>query len=432
MLKIAVLVSGNGTNLEALFDAQKRYILRTGHIVQVISNNPKAYALKRAKKAGVRADVAKTEEEILNLLRETKPGIIVLAGYLKILSADFLKRCDAIVINIHPSLIPSFCGLGMYGLKVHEAALNYGVKLTGATVHVVNEIPDGGKILAQMPVKVEDDDTPEILQQRVLEEAEHVLLPRTLEKLCQAKSLFKIKIKYPGRGIVIGTSPSGCPMFAYFITGRSETSTARKMIRAENDGVDIKITGDENVDTSLILYSPVKVINKRIIISNGDQTDDIYNGYKNNDSDFIRALLKRDYEPDAPHYTPRISAMLSPEFYLMSILRRDLLHNEGKNFYQGSYKKKGYGFIFHTYQKDIGVTRRLPSFEGAPKPVEISDNIGEFANNLWNELSDEYKVSLYVRYYSPDFKTYEDRLFNRCDEIQNEIQDEQPKEDKQA
>ena len=188
-IRIAVLVSGGGTNLQALLDAQGSAIT-SGEIALVVSNKQNAYALTRAKKAGVRA-VALTqsgpafEEELCALLLEENIGLVVLAGFLKILSAEFTRRYEGRIINIHPSLIPSFCGTGYYGLKVHEAALQYGVKVTGATVHYVNEVPDGGKILLQKAVEVKEGDTPEVLQKRVMEEAEWLLLPRAAELVCQ-------------------------------------------------------------------------------------------------------------------------------------------------------------------------------------------------------------------------------------------------------
>ena len=408
MLKIAVLVSGNGTNLQALLDAEKNNILRSGKIVQVISDNPNAYALERAKIAGIKFNVAKSEEEILKLLSITNPGIIVLAGFLKILSKDFINRCNAQIINVHPSLIPSFCGKGFYGLKVHEAVLKSGVKFTGATVHIVNEIPDGGKILSQKPVKVYDDDTPETLQLRVMQRAEWIILPRTLEKLCKSKKIFKRDFKYPGRGIIAGTTPEGRKMFAYFIMGRSASSRARIFERSGNDLI-IKLTGDKNIDSSLILYSPVKVFEKNIIVTNGDQTDTIYNAMSAG-KDFKNALMEREHEPDEPHFTPRISAVITPENYTMNILKK-----AGKFFYQYDFEN-GKGHLIHTYNHDVEPDQKLPSFRGRPKIINIPENIGEFANNLWNELDENNKVALYVRYYSSDLKNYEDRLFNKEDE----------------
>ena len=186
LTRIAVLVSGGGTNLQALIDARRVGALPSGEIVLVISSRADAYALERAKSAGIESAVCKTEDAILALITEKKIDLIILAGYMSILSADFTARFPQRIINIHPSLIPAFCGKGYYGLHVHEAALSYGVKVTGATVHYVNEIPDGGKIILQKAVDVEPGDTPETLQQRVMRQAEWVILPRAAE-LCCAK-----------------------------------------------------------------------------------------------------------------------------------------------------------------------------------------------------------------------------------------------------
>ena len=188
--KIAVLVSGGGTNLQALIDAQRSGLLRSGEIVLVVSNKAGAYALERAAKAGIpaltltRKELGGTEafEEALNAaLTERGIELIILAGFMSILSARFIRRWEKRIINVHPSLIPSFCGKGFYGLKVHEAALAYGVKVTGATVHYVNEIPDGGQIILQQPVFILPGDTPELLQRRVMEQAEWRILPEAAE-----------------------------------------------------------------------------------------------------------------------------------------------------------------------------------------------------------------------------------------------------------
>lgn len=187
MVRIAVLVSGGGTNLQALLDSEKRGENPYGKIVLVISGNKKAYALQRAKNAGVetmvicRKDYQDTEgydKAMLKALKEHGIEEIILAGFLNILSSEIINAYPQRIINVHPSLIPSFCGKGYYGLKVHEAALRYGVKVTGATVHYVNEIPDGGQIIFQKAVEVKDGDTPEILQRRVMEQAEWILLPK--------------------------------------------------------------------------------------------------------------------------------------------------------------------------------------------------------------------------------------------------------------
>ena len=184
MVRTAVLVSGGGTNLQALIDAAARGEMPHVSLSLVVSNNADARALERAKRAGIRAEyLEKTgfEERLNSLLAEEGIGLIVLAGFLRILSADFTRRWAGRIINIHPSLIPSFCGSGFYGLRVHEAALARGVKVTGATVHFVNEIPDGGEIIAQRAVEVLPGDTPETLQRRVMERAEWVILPAAVE-----------------------------------------------------------------------------------------------------------------------------------------------------------------------------------------------------------------------------------------------------------
>lgn len=183
--KIAVLVSGGGTNLQAIIDACDEGIIKSGKVVLVSTANPKAYALERAKNAGIETYVFSGEEDLAQKLREKEIDLIVLAGFLKILSADFIASFRDRIINIHPSLIPSFCGKGCYGLHVHEKALEYGVKITGATVHFVNEIPDGGKIISQKAVEILDDDTPEVLQRRVMEEAEWILLPKAVEDISE-------------------------------------------------------------------------------------------------------------------------------------------------------------------------------------------------------------------------------------------------------
>ena len=188
--RIAVFVSGGGTNLQALLDAQKSGILKSGEIVLVISNMKGAYALERARNAGVDAvavtrrecgSQAAFEAKISEYLKEYGAEMIVLAGFLNILTGDFTSQWPKRIINIHPALIPSFCGKGMYGLKVHEAALAKGVKVSGATVHYVNEIPDGGEILLQKAVDVKEGDTPEVLQRRIMEQAEWVILPQAAE-----------------------------------------------------------------------------------------------------------------------------------------------------------------------------------------------------------------------------------------------------------
>lgn len=192
-IKIAVLVSGGGTNLQALIDAQKAGKITDGVLSLVVSNKSDAYALTRAKTAGIPTAVVQKKEcgsreafeaKIRAVLDANGIELIVLAGFMCILSESFTSAYPRRILNVHPSLIPSFCGEGFYGLHVHEAALAYGVKVTGATVHFVNEIPDGGEIILQKAVEIQDGDTPEILQKRVMEEAEWILLPAAVQKVC--------------------------------------------------------------------------------------------------------------------------------------------------------------------------------------------------------------------------------------------------------
>ena len=192
-IRIAVLASGGGTNLQALIDAERSGKIENGEIVLVICNRKSAYAAERAKLAGIRAEIVTRkacggqegfEARMTELIEEERVDLIVLAGFLNILSNDFVRRYDHRIVNIHPSLIPAFCGEGFYGIIPHEAALERGVRITGATVHFVNEIADGGEIIAQKAVEVLPDDTPDVLQKRVMEEAEWIILPEAVSGLC--------------------------------------------------------------------------------------------------------------------------------------------------------------------------------------------------------------------------------------------------------
>ena len=196
MVRIAVLVSGGGTNLQALIDAQSRGELKNGRIAAVLSSRPDAYALERAARAGIpgyvvaRKDFASNREMTIALvdkLRELNIGLVVLAGFLHILTGEMVAAFPNAILNVHPALIPSFCGAGYYGLHVHEAALAYGVKLTGATVHLVNEEPDGGPIVLQRAVEILEGDTPEVLQRRVMEQAEWHILPQAVSLFCEGR-----------------------------------------------------------------------------------------------------------------------------------------------------------------------------------------------------------------------------------------------------
>ena len=200
MLNIAVLVSGGGTNLQALIDAQNRGEIPNGHISLVLSSKPDAYALKRAEKAGIPTAVLRRkqfssqnayDDALLQKLAENRTSLVILAGFLTIISSRVIHAYENRILNIHPSLIPSFCGEGYYGIRVHEEALRRGVKVTGATVHFVNEVCDGGPIILQKAVAVQPDDTPEILQRRVMEQAEWKLLPKAAALFCAGRLLVK-------------------------------------------------------------------------------------------------------------------------------------------------------------------------------------------------------------------------------------------------
>ena len=196
MLNIAVLVSGGGTNLQAMLDAKARGEIPNGRFACVVASNPKAYALERAKNAGVETEVLVRKEfstqdayddALLGLLERHNIDLVVLAGFMHILTEEMVEAFPNAILNVHPALIPSFCGKGAYGLHVHEMALSYGVKVTGATVHFVNEEADGGPIVLQKAVEIQEGDTPEILQRRVMEEAEWKLLPQAVSLFCQDK-----------------------------------------------------------------------------------------------------------------------------------------------------------------------------------------------------------------------------------------------------
>lgn len=207
MVDIAVLVSGGGTNLQALISAEKEGRIKNGRIAGVISSNPAAFALERAKNAGIgtvtvsRRDFTTLSEydaALIRAVRGSGASLVVLAGFMHILGDDFCRAFQNRIINVHPSLIPSFCGEGFYGLKVHEAALSYGVKITGATVHFVNGIPDGGAVILQRAVNIEEDDTPQSLQKRVMEQAEWKILPEAVSLFCEGRletDGAKVKIK---------------------------------------------------------------------------------------------------------------------------------------------------------------------------------------------------------------------------------------------
>ncbi len=435
-VRMAVLVSGGGTNLQALLRAEASGALAGGHIALVVASKEGVYALERAKNAGVPTAVAAPaayaseaayEAALSAVLEQHGVAAIVLAGYTHILSADFVARYENRIINVHPSLVPAFCGRGYYGLRVHEAVLAAGVRVTGATVHLVSDVPDRGRILLQQAVAVRADDTPQTLQRRVMEEAEWRLLPQAAAHLCRCIAdgvavtpphaatepahlpMLLASNRYPGRGIAVGVTPDGRQAVAYFIMGRSPNSRDR-VFRRQGDALTIaRFTPDAQGDPALVVYSPVRVAGAVTVVSNGDQTDTIFDALQSGGT-FASALSTRTFEPDAPHFTPRISGVTGTDGYALSILKagdgsggaccRQFFHYE---------PQRGVGHFIHTYRGD---GQPLLPFSGEPRPVHIPDDIGAFTRELWRSLDGENRVALYVRYIAPDGR-YEDRIVNR-------------------
>ena len=434
--KIAVMVSGGGTNLQALLDAQKSGVLTAGEIVLVIASNAKAYAITRAEQAGVPAVVCSRKElgsqeafeaAISQALADHGVELIVLAGFMSILGENFTKQWPRRILNVHPSLIPSFCGQGFYGLKVHEAALAYGVKVTGATVHFVNEVPDGGEILLQKAVEVQPGDTPEILQKRVMEQAEWKLLPQATQMISEEIGKGKEPMNiyetldlatllagnpYPGRGIIIGKTADGAKsVVAYFIMGRSENSRNRVFIK-EPDGIRTEAHDPAKLaDPSLIIYHPVRQVGRGLIVTNGDQTDTIRE-FIEKGLTFEQALRTREFEPDGPNWTPRISGLLSPDgSYKMSILKSADAEGSACARYTYEYPGlAGVGHFLHTYVTD---GNPIPTFQGEPERVAITGTMEEFTNLVWNNLNEANKISLYVRFTDLATGEYEETIINK-------------------
>lgn len=437
--RIAVLVSGGGTNLQAILNAEKSGIIKSGEVVLVASNRPDAYALKRAESAGVETFIFKDESSLTARLRSAKIDLIVLAGFLKILSPGFCREFPERIINIHPALIPSFCGKGCYGLHVHEKVLAAGVKVTGATVHYVNEVPDGGEIIAQKPVMVRDGDTPETLQRRVMEQAEWVILPLCVESvsrrlMCRPDSVESVlgKAKYLGRGIALGTAPDGRAVYAYFISGRSENSRNRIFVE-DGDGIVIRPFDESKVsDPSLIIYHPIRACGGHLVVTNGDQTDTIV-GSLNEGGTFEEALRTRTYEPDAPNFTPRVSGMLDLGngaglsaggsagrkdsqsaggcSYKLSILKRSGENGDvtSRQFFEYE-PENGVGHFISTYSSDGDP---LPSFEGEPRRIEIPDSPDEFISEIWDSLDVDNRISLVVGYVDRETGRQERLIINK-------------------
>ncbi|MDD4291680.1 MAG: phosphoribosylglycinamide formyltransferase [Clostridia bacterium] len=414
--RIAVLVSGGGTNLQALIDRSD--VILNGEIVLVVSDR-KAYATERAQKAGIEAQTLVKgkdfAENLLKLLKSRRIELIVLAGFLSILSGEILTEYRGKIINVHPSLIPKHCGKGFYGLKVHEDVLNCGDAVTGATVHMVNEVTDGGRILVQRSLEVYESDTPEALQKRVMERCEWKLLPKMTEneakRIAYAKSGAKLCCEsfegllasnsYPGRGVAIGKTPDGSSdVIVYFIMGRSFNSRNRAFVESDR-GVDIVFLHPDKVeDASLVFYSPIVFEKGYAIVTNGDQTDTIADFVRDGDqTPFVNALLTRTYEPDNPNFTPRISGIIYPNGgvygdFSLSMLKRNAFGESERDFYNFGFEN-GFGRFIHTYESD---GNPLPTYDKEPHLVDVENDIDAYAEKLWNSLNPDNKVALAVCY----------------------------------
>ena len=436
MKRVAVLVSGGGTNLQALLESEQRGENPNGKIVLVVASKPGVYALERAANFGVESAVvsrrdyassADFDAALLGVLQAHDIDVVVLAGFLSVLGERVIAAYRNKIINVHPSLIPSFCGPGFYGLKVHEAALARGVKLTGATVHLVNEECDGGPILLQKAVAVQPGDTPETLQKRVMVEAEWQLLPKALDMVCSdevnimKKNLYKYLAgnEYPGRGIVLGQSPDGNKVFvAYWIMGRSANSRNRVFEPIEGGIRTVAADPAKLEDPHLIIYNAVLTLRETTVVTNGDQTDTIaqfMNGNLFPGYSFEAALATRTYEDDAPNFTPRISGVVDMRRggYKLSIVKS----NEGnadsvqRQTYDYPQPVAGEGHFISTYVKNGAP---IPSFAGEPLRVAIDTNDADkFAEKLWGSLNEDNKVSLFVRSIELETGTYEDLILNK-------------------
>lgn len=409
MIRIAVLVSGTGSNLQALLDYEKRGGNPDGCIVLVIADRS-CGALDHAAEHRVpalvldRRTLGKNEFErsLLASLKQHSIDLVVLAGFLTILSEKVTGLYRRRIINIHPSLIPSFCGKGYYGERVHQAALQRGVKVSGATVHLVDEVADGGPILSQQALDVLDDDTPASLGRRILEQVEWKLLPKTVASYClymeRNMSLLQnlAANRYPGRGIVCGLNERGNAIIAYFITARSTHSKNRCLV-AEGDTVRTKAV-DESllVDPSLIIYRAMDRLGSDVVVANGDQSDTILEGLRQGRT-LQASLESRTFEPDAPNYTPRISGLFhlgQDPFYTLSILRRSDDGSCDRSYYSYAGLEKGKAHLIHTYEGD---GNPLPGFKGEPREVDLAGDADSIADRIWEMLDRQHRVAVCVK-----------------------------------
>lgn len=449
--RVAVLVSGGGTNLQTLLDQQAAGLLSPAEIAFVLSDRANAYALERAKKAGIPTMVLSAkdakgdlwDDAALDALAQQEIELVVLAGFLRVLSPRFVAQYPGRILNIHPALLPSFGGKGYYGLHVHAAVLAHRVQVSGATVHIVDETPDGGPILAQRAVSVQPDDTPETLQKRIMQEAEWRLLPLAVRVMAErfrrgetgatltapipaallsdqralarsgalvagssdeAKTVRKTPTlpallqgnPYPGRGIAVATAPTGETIFAYFIMGRSANSRNRVFRQDGKDLYTEPYDPSKVEDPSLIIYRAIarNTIQGRpvTIVTNGDQTDTIQDALDQGLT-FQEALMQRTFEPDGPNFTPRIS-LLVDERYTFSILKT--LNSDGAQSTRQFFvydKEPGVGRFISTYETDGAP---LPSFQGEPLRFSYDGDAARFATDLWAALDPDNAIALYV------------------------------------
>lgn len=451
MLNVAVLVSGGGTNLQAILDAKAAGALPHAKIALVLASKPGVYALERASKAGVPRHCGGAQKLCrTGGIRRGAAGRAAGAtastwwcwrAFCPSWGPSVITAYSERILNVHPSLIPSFCGAGYYGLRVHEAALAKGVKVTGATVHFVNEVPDGGRILLQQAVDVLPGDTPETLQKRVMEQAEWKLLPRALAQLTEEldaadgpaaprkeeKDMDHLSLAaelavntYPGRGIVLGRSEDGkSAVIAYFIMGRSANSRNR-VFTAKDGGIITEAADPSKLeDPSLIIYAPVRVLGKTTIVTNGDQTDTIYDHLAAGKG-FAKALRTRTFEPDSPNFTPRISGIVKVKDgamkYKLSILKSDGGNADSveRFFFEYDQPVAGEGRFIHTYRCDGSP---IPSFAGEPEHVRLMGDIDTFTRMVWNSLNEDNKVSLFVRYIDLATGKTQDRIVNKYEKV---------------
>lgn len=448
---VAVFVSGGGTNLQALLDAQAAGKLAPAKICLVLSDQPDAYALERAKNANIPTAVFSAkdlpgdawEEAVLKALKDADIALIALAGFLRVLSPRLIEAYPDRIVNIHPALLPSFGGRGYYGLHVHEAVLANRQQVTGATVHFVTAEADAGPILAQHAVEIHEDDTPETLQRRVMEQAEWRLLPAVVhalavrliqnlpeEAVCaplseaekvpffvagtaeaqvpaqagsqvgnEAPSLASLVDgnPYPGRGIALAHGPHGELLVAYFIMGRSTNSQNRIFVQRDGDLYTQAHDPALVEDPRLIIYRALSHTVYReqpvTVVTNGDQTDTILDGLAQGMS-FDEALQCRRFEPDAPHYTPRISGLLCAEGMQLSIWKALNASGQQAGYYAFRYEKEpGLGRFLSTYVTDANP---LPSFQGEPLRFSWDGDAEAFADHLWNALDAKNRIALYV------------------------------------